>query len=140
MIQIGVHAENWQEAIRKGAELLIQANKVQPTYVEAMITNIEKLGPYIIIAPQVAMPHARPEDGVREIGISITLLDSPVSFGEDEAQQVKLIICLAATDQTTHIEVLKSIAEVISDVDKLKRMMEANSAEEIIQLLEEEGQ
>lgn len=36
---------------------------MEPRYKEEIISNVEKLGPYILIAEDIALPHARPEQG-----------------------------------------------------------------------------
>ncbi|MEX2105222.1 MAG: PTS sugar transporter subunit IIA, partial [Bacilli bacterium] len=86
-----------------------------------------------MIAPGVAMPHARPEDGVIKKGISITLLANPVMFGPDPEHEVKLIICLAATDNSSHLHLLQFVAEVISKEKRLNRLMHANTTDELQQ-------
>ena len=63
-IQVDVTAIDWEDAVRICGEILVKTGKVEAVYVEAMIRHINVLGPYILIAPCVAMPHARPEDGV----------------------------------------------------------------------------
>jgi mannitol operon transcriptional antiterminator len=65
-IKLNARAGNWEEAIRIGGELLVKNDFVEERYVEAMVSNVREMGPYIVIAPGVAMPHARPEDGVKE--------------------------------------------------------------------------
>ncbi|MFB8734775.1 PTS sugar transporter subunit IIA [Bacillus sp. SL00103] len=43
-----------------------------------MIQSVDQNGPYIVIAPQVAIPHARPEDGVNELSMSLMTFEQPV--------------------------------------------------------------
>ena len=40
-----------------------------------MINNVKEIGSYIVIAPKVAIPHARPEDGTNKLGISFLKLE-----------------------------------------------------------------
>lgn len=40
--------------------------------IDAMIQKVESFGPFIHICPDVALPHARPEDGVNQLGMSLT--------------------------------------------------------------------
>ncbi len=133
LIQVGVVASDWRGAVILSGELLVASGNVEMRYVHAMIDSIETHGPYIVIAPGVAMPHARPEDGVIEKGISVTLLANPVMFGPDPVHEVKLIICLAATDNTSHLHLLQFIAEVISEEKRLNRLMHAITTDELKQ-------
>lgn len=36
-----------------------------------MIDNIELLDPYVIISPEVAIPHTRPEKAANQVGMSL---------------------------------------------------------------------
>ena len=42
---------------------MVDAGFTEPTYTEAMIDVVRDMGPYIVLAPGLAMPHARPEMG-----------------------------------------------------------------------------
>ncbi len=62
-IQIHQRVESWMDAIRVAASPLLLEKKIQPAYIETMVQNVESHGPYIVLMPDVAIPHARPEDG-----------------------------------------------------------------------------
>ncbi|MEK3994042.1 PTS sugar transporter subunit IIA [Psychrobacillus sp. FSL K6-2365] len=131
-ILLDVTAKDWQVAIRICGEILVKTGKVEVTYVDAMINNIQELGPYILIAPGVAMPHARPEDGVIQEGISIVVLKEEVAFAP--GREFKVLIGLAALNSESHIYILQKIAEVISEADTLERLKNATENDEILQL------
>lgn len=57
-------AETWEDVIRHGGQLMVDAGFTDPTYTEAMIDVVRDMGPYIVLAPGLAMPHARPEMGL----------------------------------------------------------------------------
>lgn len=126
---------SWEEAVSMSGELLMKEGKIEQSYIDAMIHNIKTLGPYIIIAPLVAMPHARPEDGVKERAISVVVLEKPVSFGEDK--DAKLIICLAATDSESHLKLIQTITSWLQDEELLEKIMNAPSTDELHTLLKE---
>lgn len=56
----------------------------------------------------IAMPHARPEEGANKLSLALTLIPSGVNFDADENDPVKLLIVLAATDSTSHIEAIST--------------------------------
>ncbi len=68
-VLLNAAASDWRSAIKLGTDMLIRSGAVEPRYHDAIIGSIEKMGPYIVIAPQFAMPHARPEDGVESHGV-----------------------------------------------------------------------
>ncbi|MGB5445498.1 MAG: PTS sugar transporter subunit IIA, partial [Psychromonas sp.] len=61
-IKLNVSAANWEDAIKVGTDMLEASGAIQPSYYQAIVSSIKKLGPYVVIAPRFAMPHARPED------------------------------------------------------------------------------
>ncbi len=61
-IQINVHADSWQSALRLAAKPLLDNGSITATYVENMIQAVIKYGPYIVIAPGLALGHAEPDE------------------------------------------------------------------------------
>ena len=70
-IDIVDSVNSWEDAIKKGAELLIENKCIEPRYVDCIINNIKESGPYIVLGDGMAMSHARPEDGVIKSGITL---------------------------------------------------------------------
>lgn len=58
----GIYKSCFRSFIKKG--------NITPKYIQDMIDNVNKNGPYIVIVPGIAMPHARNEGGVIKTGIS----------------------------------------------------------------------
>lgn len=122
------------DAIRLAGDLLVQANKVTSEYVDAMVKNYIEIGPYIVIAPNIAIPHARPENGVQETGISLLRLSDPIEFGHESNDPVKLICAIAGTDQSSHLEMLKGISQVLGNKAKLETILKTNEKKDIVEL------
>jgi len=135
-IRLNVKVKNWEEAIRKGGELLVQEDAVEQCYVDAMVRAVKELGPYIVIAPGFAMPHAKAENGVKQIAMSLLTLESPVKFGNPDNDPVKVVICLAAVDHTTHIEAMRELALLLSDSDKMSQIQSTRQVEEVLALIQ----
>ncbi|WP_166000844.1 PTS sugar transporter subunit IIA [Bacillus sp. Cs-700] len=134
-IQFASHATDWKEAIKTAAKPLLTNEQITTAYVDAMIRSVEELGPYVVIAPGIAIPHARPEAGVNKVGMSLLRLDEAVPFSEKEKHQVKLLIVLAAVDQETHLEALAQLSELLSEEENLATIYGATDKEEIIDLV-----
>ncbi len=128
-IMIKQKVENWQEAIRVASKPLIEKNRINDEYVEAMIENIRKFGEYIIIAPNIAMPHSRPENGVNESCVALLKLNESVKF--DSGEEVKLFFILGAKDNNSHINILTELMKIIDDDEKIKKIMNATTIKEI---------
>ncbi len=133
-IKLNVRAKSWEEAIRIGGELLVDNDFVEERYVEAMVKNVKEMGPYIVIAPGVAMPHARPEDGVKQVCMSLITLEEPVVFDNEES--VKLILAFGATDHHTHLQALSDLMKLFSNSSYLDTILQASEIKEVINVIQ----
>lgn len=133
-IQVVESAENWEKAIETAAQPLIKNGKIKYGYVENIIKNIKELGPYIILLPGVAMPHARPDENVIESSLSLLKINKGVSFSED-TEDVKLMFVLVAKDSNSHIDIIEQLTELLGDDEKIERLMNAETVEEVENLI-----
>lgn len=114
-VEVNVTVKDWREAVRKSGLLLEKCGKVEHRYIESMVENVENAGPYIVIAPGIAMPHARSENGVKEIGVSLLFLKTPVNFGNPENDPVKIVAAMSAKDSSSHLDALADLMELFRD-------------------------
>ena len=123
-VQICDTADNWRDAIRISVRPLEQGGYVESCYKDGIIENIEKLGPYIIIADHIALPHARPEQGAVKTQIGITLFRQDIEFDGKEAT-ARLFVTLAAKDNDSHLDALVQISELLSDEERVEKILES---------------
>ncbi|EOZ7524203.1 PTS sugar transporter subunit IIA [Enterobacter quasiroggenkampii] len=123
--------ENWPQALELCAKPLLDLQVIEPEYVTAIIQQHHTLGPYYVLAPGLAMPHARPEEGAKGLGLSLLKLKQGVSFGAGEFDPVDVIIMLAAPDKNSHIEMISSLAELFSSDTDMAELHQVNTLEEI---------
>ncbi|MCK6904917.1 PTS sugar transporter subunit IIA [Enterobacter sp. SES19] len=123
--------ENWPQALELCAKPLLDLQVIEPEYVTAIIQQHHTLGPYYVLAPGLAMPHARPEEGAKGLGLSLLKLKQGVSFGAGEFDPVNVIIMLAAPDKNSHIEMISSLAELFSSDTDMDELHQVNTLEEI---------
>lgn len=121
-IKVGAAARDWKEAVEQAGNLLVDAGLVKPSYVGAMISVMESSGPYFVIAPGLAVPHARPEDGAISAGLGVLVLSQPVCFGSTINDPVDILIPLASGSSDRHIEILASLAGFLSRPGILEKM------------------
>lgn len=131
LIQLDVVAVDWEDAIRKAGQPLVNEAKVSPDYIQAMVDTAKESGPYMVISKHVALPHARPEAGSREISISITKLKNPICFGNEENDPVKYIFCLSAIDNETHLNAMAELVELLEGESFYRKIDEATKPKEI---------
>ncbi|AIV07945.1 PTS ascorbate-specific transporter subunit IIA [Vibrio owensii] len=140
-IKLQAKASNWREAIKIGTDMLIASGAIQPSYHDAIISSVEELGPYICIAPNLALPHARPENGVIRTAFALVTLEEPIYFeGEDEP--VDVLITLAGSSSDEHMEGLMEVTQVLDDEDSetgvdLDKLRRCRSKTDVFNVIDE---
>ncbi len=132
-VQVGVEARDWEEAVRKSGLLLEEQGLTTPEYTEAMVEAVREYGPYMVVAPGVALAHARPENGVKTQGLSLAKLKTPVCFGHKDNDPVDLVFSLAATQSDDHVKLMAELADFLAK--KMDDLKQASSREEVLLLL-----
>lgn len=130
-IEVNFKAEKWEDAVRESGRLLKKAGKIDEEYIEAMVNCVKELGAYIVICKNIAMPHARPEKGAKDIGLSLVTLETPINFGNVENDPVKAVVGLSAKDNSSHIKMISELMELLEDKDFHQIIYEAKAKEDI---------
>lgn len=130
-IKVGITADTWQDAVKQSGQLLLEIDAIEERYIDAMINKVVELGNYIVIAPGIAMPHARPEDGAKKTAITLMTLKEGVSFGHEKNDPVTLIVGLSAIDNKLHLEALASLMELLGNDEKLQLILNSKSEKEL---------
>ncbi len=138
-IAVGVTASDWRDAVRRSGALLAATGVATDEYTDEMIATVEKLGPYIVLAPGIALAHARPSPAVLRPGLSWIQLAEPVEFGHDKNDPVWLVVALAALDHDGHIALMSSLAAVLGNTPLLAALRDADSPARVLDLLATEG-
>lgn len=135
-IRLHEDAKTWQEAVKKATDPLVEKGVVENRYVDAIIASTEHYGPYYILMPGMAMPHARPEDGVIKDSFSLITLNEPVTFSD--GKEVQVLLTLAATSSDIHLSVaIPQIVAVFELDDIVNRLVQANTKEEVLAIIDE---
>ena len=122
-------------AIEIAGDLLVQSGKAKPSYVTSMLEAVESFGPYIVIAPGIALAHGKPSEDVIETGLSLLVLKQAIEFQHSQNDPVQLVFGLAATDHESHIETMAELAEVLSDQQWVNSLLTSSDSEQIRLLL-----
>lgn len=138
-VSLGNEVKDWRAAIETSGRLLVDSEAAEEKYVAAMIRTTEELGPYIVIAPGVAIPHARPEDGAMRVGLSVAVLAEPVEFGSKENDPVDLVFGFSTTDSDAHMDLIQALADFIEKEENCRALRDAETVEEILAIVERSG-
>lgn len=135
LIKLGVEASDWEDAVRKSASPLVELGMATQGYVDDIVRGVNVLGPYIVIAPRVALPHARPESGALKPALGVVTLSRPVAFGSEDNDPVSFLFPLSATDNDSHLGALQALVELLRKPGFLARLEEASSPADVVRIV-----
>ena len=128
--------DTWQDAIVASCAALEKQGVVDACYSKAIIECVEKYGPYIVIAPNIAMPHSTENAlGVNKTGIGFMKVEKPVSFDDnDEEKSAQLFFTLAACNHEEHLNNMMKLSEMLMDDDLVADLVKVTNDEELLAL------
>ena len=138
-VEIRAKARDWEEAVRKAGGLLVRSGAAEERYTGAMVSMIKRCGPYVVIAPGLAVPHARPEEGALRAGLGVLVLEKPVEFGSTENDPVDILIPFSSGSTDAHLEILSLLASFLARPGMLDRIRVSRSPHEVRALFGEWG-
>lgn len=135
-IRLGLSAASWQEAVKLAVQPLIDSGAVTSEYYDAIIASTEKYGPYYVLMPGMAMPHAEAGVGVKRNAFALITLTKPVTFSD--GKEVSVLLTLAATDPSIHTTVaIPQIVALFELEDAISRLVACRTPEEVLALVDE---
>ena len=134
-IAIREQVPSFLAAITESAGLLVAAGLATSDYVQAVVANFEKLGPYFVVAPGIAIAHAAPSADVLRAGMSLLKLNQPVVSGSKTNDPVSLVFTLCTPDSEQHIEALGDFALLMSDSATVNSLLNASAKSVICEIL-----
>ena len=134
-VTVGAHAADWRDAVELAGEALARSGATEESYGARMIQVIEEFGAYIVIAPGLALAHARPGPDVVRDGLSVVTLDEPVVFGHPHNDPVSVVIGLAVTSPEAHVSSVAELANVFNDPDAIPALAAAGDVAEVQRIL-----
>ncbi|MBZ6527130.1 PTS sugar transporter subunit IIA [Aerococcaceae bacterium DSM 111021] len=128
-----------EDAIKAVGKLLVEDGSVEESYIDSMLAREQVVTTHM--GNFVAIPHGTDEgkEFVKATSITIAQVPQGVNFapGESEEKMAMMIFGIAGVGNE-HLDVLSKIAVFCSDVENVVRLANANTAEEIIAMFEEE--
>ena len=133
-ILLNVPCTDWEDALDKGAAPLLADKVIEESYVQAVKVNHREM-PYMVIAKGIMLAHARPECGAHKIGLTLMTLATPIEFGNDLNDPVRLVITLATPDNKSHVKMLEALTNFMMDPELLEKFLSATTVDEAIGIL-----
>ena len=136
-IKLNQHFTTKESAIRAAGEVLVLAGYVEADYVDAMVQRENDVTTYM--GNFIAIPHGTDEAKkyIKKSGISIIQGPNGVDFGTPEEEKMVTVLFGIAGVENEHLDILSQIAIFCSDIDNVVELASAQTAEEIVTLLQE---
>jgi PTS system ascorbate-specific IIA component len=134
-IVIGADATDWRDAVRAAGAALAKAGIARPGYADEMIRMIDEHGPYVVIAPGLALAHARPGPEVLKDGLAVATLATPVDFGHPYNDPVSVVLALAVASGDAHIALVAELANIFNDSSAVADLAAATTVEEVQEIM-----
>lgn len=128
---------DWREAISESCQLLLEKEIINQTYIDEIIACVEEHGPYIVIVPQVAMPHSSEgSEGVFGTAISFTKMKQEIDFKDpNEEKKAILFFTLAAKNPEEHMENIQNLSELLMTDGLIDDLVNTESMDDYLEAM-----
>lgn len=116
----------WHDVLTVGCELLVKDNIIETRYQSEILKLIDQYGPYMLIANDIFLAHAAPNQGSKKIGLSLVLLDHPVKItAKNQSVYVTCIFVLSPGLKREHEKALTELIDIVRNTDNVKKLLSA---------------
>lgn len=123
----------WIDAVYLAGGPLADSGCITGNYLDAIVSQTTYYGSYMFITNEIMLAHAKPENGVNYLGLSLGIFRRPVPF--PGGRQARLIFVLAAEDNERHFRILNQLLKIAQSETLLGEITGAADAEEVMGLL-----
>ncbi|WP_166984156.1 PTS sugar transporter subunit IIA [Paramicrobacterium fandaimingii] len=134
-LNIGAQARDWKHAVMLAGKALETSGAVTAEYAKRMVRVVEEFGAYIVIAPGLALAHARPGPDVHAEGLAVVTLADPVPFGHPHNDPVSVVIGLAVCTPEEHVAGVAALANAFNDASTIDALAGATTPDEVRRIL-----
>ncbi|GAB7302517.1 PTS sugar transporter subunit IIA [Clavibacter michiganensis] len=134
-VTLRADAADWRAAVRLVGDALVRSGAATAEYGEAMIRVVEEFGAYVVIAPGLALAHARPGPETLADGLAVVTLTEPVAFGHAHNDPVDVIVGLAVTTVDRHVSSVADMANIFNDATAIPRLRAATTVDEVRRIM-----
>lgn len=127
--------QNWTEATKLSAELLLRDHVIEERYINAVFEAAQTSKNCFIIHEGFVLPHSGLGTGSLKPGFSLVRLKKPVPFQDNKEIMVRYFCCMSASDKESHLRALFSLGSLLEDPVYFERIEKASSPEKITDIL-----
>lgn len=107
---------------------LLNKGIINEAYIHDMIKNVKQYGAYIIVDDRIAIPHAKANNNVDGVGVTITTFKKGVCILNSEP--VKLFITIA-NNKYRHIDLISALMKIIEDEKLVEKIINSKDVNDV---------
>lgn len=139
LIKITDDITSWEEVLRQGGDLLINAGYASKDFSDDLIKSANLNGPYFVIRKGVGLAHALSKDSNYESAISLTVLKNGVKFNHPYNDPVKLLFSLVIKDSKSYLNIFNDVLKLSTNKDFTHGVINAKSEKEVYDIIVKES-
>ncbi|MGI6501312.1 MAG: BglG family transcription antiterminator [Anaerostipes sp.] len=136
-VEVDYSAADWEDAVRRAGNLLYRTGAVESRYVDEMIKNIKRNGPYIVVCPGTALPHASVEQGVIKEAASILRLKEPIDFHSGNNDPVRYVIAMSIQSAESINRAIYDLIMIFGTETVQKKLDQATDAKMLLNIIKQ---
>ena len=112
---------------------MVADGTVEADYADEIIASVEQYGPYIVIAPDIAMPHAQGNTAsVHQTAVSFMKVHEAVAFAADDRDKdARLFFTLASQNHEQHLENMSALATMLDNEALIGELLQAQNISDL---------
>lgn len=131
---------SWQEGVKESCQSLLKKGIIKAGYVDEIIACVAEHGPYIVIVPQVAMPHSSDTShNVVDTAIAFTKMKQSIVFDSpvDDVKEATLFFTLAAKNPEAHMANIQHLSELLMTEGLIEDLVATSSLADYQRVMEQ---
>jgi len=131
--------DRWEDALAAGVEPLVRCGAVDQAYGDKIVEAVRAYGPYIVICPDVCLPHASAKELVHQTAVSLMICRKSVAFSGDPAGRARLFFSVGGGGGGAPLENLQAIMALVEREEVIAALCQAKTPEDLCELTERFG-
>lgn len=127
--------ETFLQSASRAAELLSSVGAASSNYSAEVVQIVNERGPYMVVAPQVAIVHGRPSGHTLKTAASLVISSVDLLSGSEANDPVRLIFAISATSDERHLEMLQSLSNFLVVPGVIRELQSCSTVSEVRQII-----
>ena len=133
-----IEAYDWEDAVVQAAEPLIQANAIDNEYLEEIFALKNNYGQYAVMAKNICLVHASPNNK-NKLSMSLATLKQPIvvqANDDEEPQIIKVMMVFAIKDSVRYAKAIDELFTMFNEYpDLADRLCKGKTAKELVDII-----